>query len=152
MNKATSYELFGNVLTFRARPSDGAPVLLISCRTAPGAGAPPNHHAGDEESFCIIRGTYEFTVADQTRHCTAGDTVHIPTGAVHSFRNIGADTAEMLIMNHPGRQHEAMFSTLGQPVPLGAEPQAPAGPPPAEAMRALIAAAAACGVEILPPG
>ncbi len=149
MPDASSFELFGNVVTFRARPSGGAPLLVSTCRTAPGAGAPPNRHADDQESFCILSGQYEFEVDGATRLVGPGDYVAIPTGAVHSFRNPGPGMAEMLVVNWPGRVHEAMFSTLGQAVPLGHEPTAPAGPPPAEVMAELKRAGAACGVELL---
>ncbi len=117
-----SYELFGNVLTFRTRPSEGAPYLLAECRTAPGAGAPPNRHAGDDESFYVLSGRYVFDVDGKEIVSGPGDHVAIPNGALHSFHNAGAEEAVMLILNWPGRQHEEFFTTLGRPVAVGAAP------------------------------
>ena len=142
-----SYELFGNVLTFRAMPSEGAPYLLAECRTAPGAGAPPNRHAGDEESFYVLSGRYAFMVDGREIVAGPGDHVAIPNGAVHAFHNVGAEEAVMLILNRPGRQHEAFFSTLGRPVAVGAVPVA-GGPPPAEAMAEIRRLSADCGVTL----
>ena len=144
-----SYLLFGNLLTFRERPSAGAPLLLAECRTAPGAGAPPNRHPDDDEAFYILSGRYAFHVDGEERIAGAGDYIRIPNGAPHAFRNIGGAEASMLILNWPGRAHEAFFSGLGEAVPADTVPVAPPGPPP-EAMLALLRReAAARGVELL---
>jgi quercetin dioxygenase-like cupin family protein len=113
---APSYHLFGNILTFRTRPSEGSPFLLSECRSAPGAGAPPNRHPGDNEAFYILSGRYEFSVDGVVQLVGAGGYVSIPNGAHHHFRNVGAEPASMLILNWPGQQHEAFFSTLGEAV------------------------------------
>lgn len=144
-----SYLLFGNLLTFRERPSAGARLLLVECRTAPGAGAPPNRHPGDEEAFYILSGRYEFTIAGEARLATAGDYIRIPNGAPHHFRNVGEDVAAMLILNWPGRVHEAFFSSVGQAVPAATIPIAPPGPPPEQVLAAIRREAASCGVELL---
>ncbi|WP_424136953.1 cupin domain-containing protein [Roseomonas chloroacetimidivorans] len=146
---APSYHLFGNILTFRARPSEGSPFLLSECRSAPGAGAPPNRHPGDEESFYILSGRYEFSVDGVARLVGPGDYVPIPSGAPHHFRNVGTDMASMLILNCPGHQHEAFFSTLGEAVAADASPITPAGPPPEKMLAELRRLSAECGVELL---
>ncbi|WP_237214013.1 cupin domain-containing protein [Falsiroseomonas oryziterrae] len=144
-----SYALFGNVLTFLARPSAGAPFLVSECRSAPGAGAPPNRHAGDDEAFYVLSGRYEFSVDGETRLVGPGDCVAIPNGAAHAFRNPGPEPASMLIVNGPGRQHEDFFSTLGQAVAPGTVVDAPPGPPPEDVLAGLRRLSAACGVELL---
>lgn len=149
MTDASSFELFGNVITFRARPSDGMPALVCTCRTAPGAGAPPNRHSDDDETFCVVSGSYDFEIDGKTRRAGPGEMVTIPKGAVHSFRNQGTEIAEMIILNWPGLQHEALFSKLGHSVPLGSEPAAQAGPPPAHVAEEFRRIAAECGVELL---
>ncbi|MDO9500436.1 cupin domain-containing protein [Falsiroseomonas sp.] len=149
MAESESYHLFGNVLTFRTRPSRGAPFLLSECRSAPGAGAPPNRHPEDEEAFRILSGTYEFRVDGVVRVVGPGDWVPIPTGAPHDFRNIGAVEASMLILNWPGRQHEEFFSTLGEKVAADAPARTPSGPPPEAVLADLRRLSAACGVELL---
>ena len=146
---AASHHLFGNVLTFLARPSQGSPFLLSECRSAPGAGAPPNRHPGDDEAFYILSGQYEFSVDGAARLVGPGDYVAIPNGAPHHFRNVGAEVASMLVLNWPGRQHEAFFSTLGEPVAKDAAPVAPPGPPPEAALAGLRCRSAECGVELL---
>ena len=146
---AASHHLFGNVLTFLARPSQGSPFLLSECRSAPGAGAPPNRHPGDDEAFYILSGRSEFSVDGVARLVGPGDYVAIPNGAPHHFRNVGAEVASMLVLNWPGRQHEAFFSTLGEPVRPGAAPVALPGPPPETVLAELRRRSAECGVELL---
>ena len=142
------YELFGNVLTFRALPSEGAPYLLAECHTAPGAGAPVNSHAGDEESFYVLSGRYAFDIDGQQREAGPGDHVSIPSGAPHAFHNIGPDMAVMLILNWPGTQHETFFSRLGRPVEPGTRPSAPAGPPPTQAVADMRRIGLSCGIDL----
>ena len=77
------------------------------------------------------------------------DYVVIPNGLPHHFLNVGAEVASMLVLNWPGRQHEAFFSTLGEPVAAGAAPVAPPGPPPEAALAGLRRRSAECGVELL---
>ncbi len=127
---APRYHLFGNILTFRARPSECSAFLLSECRSAPGVGAPLNRHPEDEEAFYILSGRYELSADGVTRTVGPGDYVPIPKDAPHHFHNAGTTTASMLIVNCPGQQHEAFFSTLGEPVGPAAEPLAPPGPSP----------------------
>ncbi len=98
-DEAPSYHLFGNVLTFLAKPSEGSPFLLSEARSAPGAGAPPNRHPGDDEAFYVLSGRYEFSVDGVARVVGPGDYVAIPNGAPHHFRNVGAEAASMLVLN-----------------------------------------------------
>jgi mannose-6-phosphate isomerase-like protein (cupin superfamily) len=146
---AGRYHLFGNILSFRTRPSAGAPFLLSECRTAAGAGAPPNRHAEDDEAFYILAGRYAFEVDGEQRVVGPGDYVAIPNGASHAFRNIGETEAAMLILNWPGTVHERFFATLGEGVAADAAPVAPPGPPPEAVLQVLRRQSRDCGVELL---
>lgn len=57
----------------------------------PGLGAPMHLHAV-EEVLEVIAGTAEITLRDETRIVTANQSVLIPAGARHGFRNVGEDT------------------------------------------------------------
>lgn len=54
----------------------------------PGLGAPPHLHAV-EEVLEVIDGEAEITLRGQTRRLTADQSVVIPAGALHGFRNVG---------------------------------------------------------------
>jgi hypothetical protein len=47
---------------------------------------------------------------------SAGTCVPVPDGAVHACRNAGTEPARLLVINSPGRDHEAFFSEAGDPV------------------------------------
>ena len=70
------YHLLGNLLTFHAFPSEtGDRYTMVEIKTAPGAGAPPNHHAGEDESFFVLDGQFAFFIDGQTIYAVAGDFV-----------------------------------------------------------------------------
>jgi quercetin dioxygenase-like cupin family protein len=115
-----TYHLLGNLLRFQARPNDtGGAYCLVESVTAPGAGAPPNRHPGDDEAFYVLEGEFEFLVAEQTISAPAVAFVKIPNGAVHAFKNVGEGPGRLLIINSPGRAHERFFSEAGEPMPPG---------------------------------
>ncbi len=113
-----------------------------------GGGAPPNRHAGDDESFYVLSGRYAFDVDGKEIVSGPGDHVAIPNGALHSFHNAGAEEAVMLILNWPGRQHEEFFTTLADRWRWARRRRGVAGPPPPEAMAAIRRKAEACGVTL----
>jgi mannose-6-phosphate isomerase-like protein (cupin superfamily) len=150
MSQPRTVHLLGNILHFHAfsHEREGR-FCVVESLTAPGAGAPPNHHAGEQESFVILDGTFEFTIDETTRAAGPGEVVNIPDGAVHSFTNVGKTPGRLMIINSPGTRHEQFFTTAGEPLPNGAnEIPAPDGPPD---IPAILAAAAAAEITIVPP-
>ncbi|HZH25784.1 MAG TPA: cupin domain-containing protein [Azospirillaceae bacterium] len=126
-----TYHLFGNLLRFLARsPDTGGAYCLVESLTAPGAGAPPNRHPGDDEAFYVLDGTFEFTVDGRTVVAGSGSFVQVPNGAVHAFRNAGPAPGRLLIINTPGRVHDGFFAEAGEPMPPGTrELPPPSGAP-----------------------
>jgi len=57
----------------------------------PGLGAPAHLHAV-EEILTVLEGEAEIFVETERRHTTAGQSVVIPAGLKHGFRNIGTGT------------------------------------------------------------
>ena len=87
--------------------------FLCDAHLQPGAGAPPNRHGDDEESFFVREGTVSFTVDGVERAAGPGEFVKVPSGAIHSFRNGTDAPARMLMLNVPGTIHENVFTTCG---------------------------------------
>src|SRR5437764_1096467 len=68
----------------------------------PGSNVPPPHsHTHNEECVYVLAGTLRYTVADETRDLTVGQTMSTPKGAVHAFSNPFAETARALIVLSP---------------------------------------------------
>jgi quercetin dioxygenase-like cupin family protein len=142
-----TYHLFGVVVRFLATHAETGGYCLCEGLVAPGAGAPPNRHAGEEESFYVLDGTFAFTIDGERREAGKGAFVKIPDGAVHAFKNVGAAPGRLLIMNAPGRVHEAFFSRVGEPLPRGSwDFPEPKGAPD---IPRLVEVARQAGVEIL---
>jgi quercetin dioxygenase-like cupin family protein len=112
---AETVHLLGNLLTFHAFPDDTRAFALIECRTAPGAGAPPNRHVEDE-GFLVLEGQVEIAIEGERQVHAAGAFVKIPNNAVHAFTNVGDTPSRMLILNWPGHDHVRFFRAAGDPV------------------------------------
>jgi quercetin dioxygenase-like cupin family protein len=63
---------------------------LLNQECQPGVGAPSHTH-DFEEVLTVMAGTAEVWVGAEHHVVGPGTTVFVPTGAVHGFRNVGAD-------------------------------------------------------------
>ncbi|WP_449044706.1 cupin domain-containing protein [Paracoccus versutus] len=147
-SRPRKYNVLNIFMTFHAFPDEVQDrYCLVECLVPVGAGAPPNHHAGETEAFFVLKGQVGFMIDRQERLAGPGDFVPIPDGAVHAFKAVGEAPARMLILNAPGRMHQQFFTGIGQALPedfsglpTPNEPDIPAVP----------ATAAAAGMTILP--
>ncbi|MDX3925125.1 MAG: cupin domain-containing protein [Shinella sp.] len=115
-----TYHLLGNLIRFHIRsPETGGAYCLVETLSAPGAGAPPNRHPGDDEAFYVLDGLFEFTVGEDVITAGTGSFVKVPPGAVHAFRNVGEAPGRLLVINSPGRVHDGFFTEAGEPMPPG---------------------------------
>ncbi|MBS7542569.1 cupin domain-containing protein [Ancylobacter oerskovii] len=115
-----TYYLFGALVRFLQRSSQtGGAYCLAEALVAPGAGAPPNRHPGDDEAFYVLDGRFEFMIDGAMVPAGVGSFVKVPPGAPHAFRNVGTEPARLLVLNTPGRVHDGFFSEVGRPMPPG---------------------------------
>lgn len=149
-NRLRIYHLFGNLLTFHAFPAEtGGRYTIVEIKTAPGAGAPQNHHSGEDESFFVLEGEFEFFLNGETFSAKGGDFVKVPDGAVHAFTCTGERPGRMLCVNAPGAMHDTFFTEAGDVMPDGTtEVPAPDSPPD---IPAIMAIADRVGMTILAP-
>ncbi|MEP1930037.1 MAG: cupin domain-containing protein [Roseibium sp.] len=150
LSRPRIYHLLGNLLTFHAFPDEtGDRYTIVEIKTAPGAGAPPNHHAGEDESFLVLEGEFEFFVDGETMKVGGGDFVKIPEGTVHAFTCIGQRPGRLLCVNSPGAMHDAFFTQAGEAMSDGTT-DVPLfdGPPD---IPAIMAVADKVGMTILAP-
>ncbi len=149
--KDNTYHLLGNLIRFHATSADtGGAYCLVEALTAPGAGAPPNRHPGEDEAFFVLDGTFEFLVGSEVVTATTGQFVKVPDGAAHSFKNAGDRPGRLLIINAPGRAHDAFFSQAGDPLPADTrELPAPTGQAPN--IPHVLEIGRQVGMEFLPP-
>ncbi len=79
----------------------GGAFFMAEVSVVPGGGPPPHVHSREDESFYLQQGTLAVQVGDQALNISAGDFVHMPRGVVHSFKNVGEDTARLLMVATP---------------------------------------------------
>lgn len=79
----------------------GGKFTLFTLVTPPGGGPPPHYHKIEDETFHVLEGSAEFLKDGQWLKVSAGATVHMPKGAVHTFRNVGDKPLKQLITTSP---------------------------------------------------
>jgi len=148
-DRARKYNVLNILMNFHAFPGEvDGKYCLVECTVPVGAGAPPNHHAGETEAFYILEGQVGFMIQGENRLAKAGDFVPIPDGAIHAFQAVGDSPARLLILNAPGKMHEAFFTGVGEALP---EDQTELPVPSEPNIPAVIAKAQETGMTIMLP-
>ncbi len=94
----------------------------------------------------MLEGELEFQEGDRLFTASAGAFIYIPKGTTNRFKNVGTESAKMLLMFVPGRM-DRLFFEIGIPATAGSS-----APPPSQAdVEKLLAAGPKYGLEILPP-
>ncbi len=78
----------------------------------PPDGGPPSHRHDFEETFIIKSGEIEATFRGKKSIIKAGETLHIPANAPHSFTNASAEPTRLLCLCSPAGQ-EDFFAQVG---------------------------------------
>jgi quercetin dioxygenase-like cupin family protein len=83
----------------------------------PPLGGPPPHQHPDEEIFYILKGEFEFILNDIQNpfKAKAGSVIHIPSNAIHTFKNVGGTVGEMIVLLSPGNLID-YFREIGTPI------------------------------------
>jgi len=73
--------------------------------SVPPLGGPPPHMHPDEEIFYIVKGEFEFILNDIQSPFKAleGSVVHVPSNALHTFKNVGKTPGKMIVLLSPGK-------------------------------------------------
>jgi mannose-6-phosphate isomerase-like protein (cupin superfamily) len=69
-------------------------------------GAGPHLHKRHVDSFYVVEGELELTVAGEVVHARPGDLVHVEPDVVHSFRNASSERARFLNVHTPGMRFD----------------------------------------------
>ena len=125
----------------------GGAFTLFEFVVPPGRGSPPHIHHREDETFLVVAGEVEFVLGGVAAVVGMGAIVFGARGVPHSFRNVGATDARMIVTVTPGGL-EAFFAAVG--VPAADRDAIPPAPSPAgkERIREI---APAFGIELLRP-
>ena len=112
--------------------------------------SPPLHlHRNEDEVLHVLEGEFRVRVQDQEHRLGAGDVMLTPKGVPHTYRVESAKGGRCLTITVRG-DFERFVRDVSRPAERTELP-APAGPPSADAIQALRAAAAKFGIEFVGP-
>lgn len=115
------YRVLTDVIRFKVTGEEtGGAYLVVEIDTPPHGGPPPMHTHHPHETFCVLEGQVAFF--RQNGHGvtridgTSGDVVHIPSDAIHTFRNLSPEPARLWAVYSPAGPMEAFFREAGRPL------------------------------------
>jgi quercetin dioxygenase-like cupin family protein len=124
--------VFGTRYIFtRDSDPDGSPVLRVELWVDPGGGVSAHVHPAMEERFTVLDGRAEFLGGRRWRAAGPGETVVVPPGTRHAFRNRSQDVAHVRCEARPpstlqafledaaGLSRAGKLSRVGLPTPRG---------------------------------
>lgn len=89
--------------TFLVRSGESGGSFAQWLENVPAGAGPPMHvHHREIELFRILSGQFRFWCAGEVHDIGAGDTVLVPRGAHHTFKNTGSAEGQLLITVTPG--------------------------------------------------
>lgn len=90
--------------------TDGAFCLLLD-HPPVGWSLPAHRHRNQAETIHIIEGNFEMDVGGHRTELSAGQTMHIPRGVVHSGGNIGEEPGRRIVLFSPAGMEEFFLET-----------------------------------------
>jgi len=115
-------------------------ISVVESHDVPGGGPPPHIHHREDETFQILEGEYEFTVAEKSFVAKEGMTIFAPRGIPHTYRYLGQAPGRLMCIITPAG-FEGFFEEVGA---LSAQQQQ-------QDIPRVMAIAKKFGMEILPP-
>jgi quercetin dioxygenase-like cupin family protein len=139
-----------SLVTIWVSMSDGQDGISVLEHRVPHGFSPPLHlHRAEDEVIHVLEGEFRVKVKDQEQRLVAGDVLLTPKGVPHTCRVESVPEGRCLTITVRG-DFERFVRAVSRPAE---RPQLPelAGPPSADAVQALKAAAAKHGIELVGP-
>ncbi len=94
---------------------DGAPNFEMRKFTIkPGGSIPKHYHPDIEHEQYVLKGRYKIGLGTKTRVVKAGDSVFIPKGTPHWYKNTGVVDAEFLCIIPKKDGYETIYEEEGK--------------------------------------
>ena len=107
-------------LRFWRTRDDAGEVLNVEVWVDPGGGVPPHIHPAMEERFNVVAGRPSFLAGRRWQAAGPGETVVVPAGTRHAYRNRGDEVAHFVCEARPPStlqeflEETAAFSRAGK--------------------------------------
>src|SRR5262245_51538540 len=129
---------------------DGKDGISVLEHRVPYGFSPPLHiHRTEDEVLHVVDGDFRVKIQDQEHRLAAGDVLLAPKGVPHTYRVESTKGGLCLTITVRG-DFERFVRAVSRPAQRPELPE-PAGPPSAEAIAVLEAAAAKHGIELVGP-
>jgi quercetin dioxygenase-like cupin family protein len=90
--------------------NDGAPNFeLRKFKIRPGGSIPKHYHDTIEHEQYVLAGDYELGLGNKVHKLKPGDSVFVPAGTVHWYRNTGRTNAEFLCIIPKVENYQATY-------------------------------------------
>jgi quercetin dioxygenase-like cupin family protein len=126
------------VVRIHGRDTAGV-VSAVESHDVPGGGPPPHIHTREDETFQVLEGEYEFTVAGSSFVAGKGATIFAPRGIPHTYRYLGQAPGRLMCVITPAG-FERFFEAVGALTPQQQQD-----------IPRVLGIAKEFGLEILPP-
>ena len=147
---STQFWFQNSLVTVRVSHSEAQDGISILEHHIPYAFSPPLHlHRMEDEVLHVLEGEFRVKVRDQEHRLRAGDLLLTPKGTPHTYRIESPNGGRCLSITTRG-DFERFVREVSRPAE-GPELPPPAGPPSADAIQALKAAAVRFGIEFAGP-
>jgi quercetin dioxygenase-like cupin family protein len=145
-DEGTALWSLNHLMTFKATSAEtGGAFALMEHLGAPGTGAPPHVHHGEDEFFYVLEGEANFHFDRKPIAGKPGTFLFLPRDIEHGFEVVGTTPCRMLVGCTPGGL-ENFFAEMGEPATTRTAP-----PPAPPNMEKLLAKAAKYNFEVHAP-
>ena len=79
---------------------------------------PAHRHRNEAETIHIVEGDFVMELDGERSRLSAGETIHVPRGVVHSSANVGEHPGRRIVMFSPAGM-ECFFQEAGMPTADG---------------------------------
>lgn len=139
-NGGKAVNILGIPMLIRVQGSEtNGTLAVVESHDQPGDGPPPHIHHREDETFQILEGEYEFSVAGKTVSAKKGDTLFAPRNIPHTYRCVGANGGKLSVIITPSG-FEKFFEEIGAMTPQEQQD-----------IPRVMAVAIKFGLEFLPP-
>lgn len=109
----TTYD--GSEFAVLKRPESAVDSLVMRFTITPEAGSPPPHvHPHAIETFEVLEGEFELLMGSEWRRVGAGESVNVPAGMRHTFRNESGAEVVVRDVHAPHHDFETYIAAIAR--------------------------------------